>query len=162
MLVVWATAKAPGKLPKMWPSSKHSKLNYIPLKNSLGLVRHTQAFYVGNLSFMLKMEIMISPRCVGTRKALSIWNKMKTIYLVVLSNNTLLNSKWNQNVYFWFWPYMLKIMVYSCPGSCLEEFSLWVRDSKRKELAILSTLWQTKNKITKHPKGLGDLLQINT
>lgn len=79
MLVVWATAMAPGKLPKMWPSSKHSKLNYIPLKNSLGLVRHTQAFYAGSLSFTPKMEIMISPRCVGTRKALSIWNKMKTI-----------------------------------------------------------------------------------
>ena len=83
------------------------------------------------------------------------WNKMKTIYLVALSNNTLLNSKWNQNVYFWFWPYMLKITVYSCPGSCMEEFSLWVRESKRKESALLSTPWQTKNENYKQKASQG-------
>lgn len=44
MLVVWATAKAPGKTAKDVAKFKTFKLNYIPLKNSLGLVRHTQTF----------------------------------------------------------------------------------------------------------------------
>lgn len=61
--VAWATALAPGTLPKMWPSLKWSMLSHIPLKNSVGQVRHTYSYtqvsYLGNSWFSPKMRIMV-------------------------------------------------------------------------------------------------------
>lgn len=68
--------KAPGKLPKMWPSSKTFKTE---LYSSQEQSRPGKAYLDFLCGVSFKMEIMISPRCVGTRRALSIWNKMKTI-----------------------------------------------------------------------------------